>query len=56
MAAGVLMMLAPMIRLMPQAIEKNAKREEMSRMRGRGIKAHCSMNQGSQAFTRLVES
>jgi hypothetical protein len=33
--AGVLIMLAPMIRLIPAAIEKNAVAEEMSRMRGR---------------------
>ena len=45
-------MLAPMIREMPAAIEKNAVAEEMSRMRGREVKgtlqhepdpANCSL-------------
>ena len=40
--AGVLIMLAPMIRETPAAIEKNAVAEEMSRMMGRGLRAHYS--------------
>jgi hypothetical protein len=36
--AGVLIMLAPMIRETPAAMEKNAVAEEMSRMRGREVK------------------
>ena len=41
-------MLAPMIRLMPAAIEKNAVAEEMSRMRGRGLGAHYTTSRTSQ--------
>ena len=41
-------MLAPMIRETPAAIEKNATREEKSRMRGRGLGAHYSMSRASQ--------
>ena len=37
-------MLAPIIKLMPAAIEKNAVAEERSRMRGRGLGAHYSMS------------
>ena len=41
-------MLAPMIRETPTAIEKNETREEMSRMRGRGLGAHYSISRTSQ--------
>lgn len=41
-------MLAPMIRLMPAAIEKNAVAEERSRMRGRGLEAHYTTSRTSQ--------
>ena len=46
----MLIMLAPMIMETPAAIEKNAKREEMSRMRGRGLEVHYSTNRTLQAF------
>ena len=39
----MLIILAPIIRETPAAIEKNAVAEEMSRMRGRGLEAHYSM-------------
>ena len=41
-------MLAPIIKLMPTAIEKNAVAEEMSRMRVRGLEAHYSISRTSQ--------
>jgi hypothetical protein len=41
-------MLAPMIRETPAAIEKNAVAEGMSRMTGRGLKAHYSMSRTLQ--------
>ena len=41
-------MLAPMIRETPAAIEKNAVAEEMSRMMGRGLRAHYSTSRTSQ--------
>ena len=44
----MLIMLAPMIRLMPAAIEKNAVAEERSRMRGRGLGAHYTTSRTSQ--------
>ena len=37
-------MLAPIIKLMPAAIEKNAVAEEMSCMRGRGLEAHYNIS------------
>ena len=44
----MLIILAPMIRLMPAAIEKNAVAEEMSRMGGRGLAAHYRISRTSQ--------
>ena len=41
-------MLAPMIRETPAAIEKNETREEMSRIRGRGLEAHYSTSRALQ--------
>jgi hypothetical protein len=41
-------MLAPIIRETPAAIEKNATREEKSRMRGRGAEAHYSTSRVCQ--------
>ena len=38
----MLIMLAPIIKETPAAIEKNAVAEEMSRMRVRGLEAHCN--------------
>ena len=46
----MLIKLAPMIREMPAAIEKNAVTEEMSRMKGRGLEAHYRMGRTLQAF------
>jgi hypothetical protein len=37
-----------MIRLMPAAIEKNATREEKSRMRGRGLETQYRISRTSQ--------
>ena len=48
-------MLAPMIRETPAAIEKNAVAEEMSRMMGRGLKAHYSTSRICQCITELAE-
>ena len=39
-------MLAPIIKLMPAAIEKNAVAEEMSRMMGRDLKTHITVRAG----------
>jgi hypothetical protein len=44
----VLIMLAPMIRLIPVAIAKNEAIAEKSRMRGRGLEAHYSISRTSQ--------
>jgi hypothetical protein len=44
----VLIILAPMIRETPAAIEKNAIREEKSRMVGRGLGAHYSTSRTLQ--------
>jgi len=41
-------MLVPMIRETPVAIEKNATREEKSRMRGRGLEAHYRISRTLQ--------
>ena len=41
-------MLAPIIKLMPAAIEKNAVAEEMSRMRGRGLETHYRISRALQ--------
>ena len=46
----MLIMLAPITRETPAAIEKNAVAEEMSRMRGRGLEAHYSTSRTLQAF------
>ena len=46
--------LAPTSREKPAAIEKNAAEEEMSRMRGRGLKAYYSMGRTRQGITRLT--
>ena len=46
--------LAPTRREKPAAIEKNAAAEEMSRMRGRGLKAYYNTSRGSQGITRLA--
>ena len=46
----MLIKLAPMIREMPAAIEKNAVTEEMSRMKGRGLEAHYRISRTLQAF------
>jgi hypothetical protein len=43
-------MLAPMIRETPAAIEKNAKREERSRMRGRGDKGTLQHEPGESSL------
>jgi hypothetical protein len=45
---GMLIMLAPITRETPAAIEKNTVAEEMSRMRGRGLEAHYSMSRASR--------
>jgi hypothetical protein len=41
-------MLAPIIRETPAAIEKNAVAEEMSRMRGRGLRTQYRISRTSQ--------
>jgi hypothetical protein len=46
--------LAPTSREKPAAIEKNAAEEEMSRMRGRGLRTQYRTNRTRQALTRLA--
>jgi hypothetical protein len=41
-------MLAPITKLMPAAIEKNAVAEEKSRMRGRGLETHYRISRTLQ--------
>lgn len=57
----MLIILAPMIRLMPAAIEKNETREERSRMVGKEAKSTLPHQPGLARgkkfpFTRLTES
>jgi len=49
----MLIILAPMIRETPAAIEKNAVAEEMSRMMGRGLEAHYSTSRTWQGEIHL---
>ena len=49
----MLIMLAPMIRLMPAAIEKNAVAEERSRMRREEVKSTLQHEPGLSSATRL---
>ena len=49
---GVLIKLAPMIRLMPVAIEKNAVAEGMSRMRRKEVKSTLQYEPGLSSVTR----
>jgi hypothetical protein len=48
-------MLAPMTKEKPAAIAKNERREEKSRMRGRGSGAHYSIGRILQVSRRLLQ-